>query len=111
MKEQDKPKKFFPIPLEGLHTYSIKERHSKVSVKDFSHPWIKGAGLVQWLDSLPSILGARDFVEVVENKACVNVLVLCQVGISTIRFHTSFTINGSSFEFQNCRFREYRFII
>ena len=67
MKQDRKQNRFSPISLKGLRTYSIRQRHSKVSVKDFAHPWVKGAGLGKWLDSLPSILGARDFLEVVES--------------------------------------------
>ena len=67
MGEDKRAKRFTPISLKGLHTYSIKDRPSKVSVGDFSRPWEKGARFSQWLEGLPRILAARDFVEVVHS--------------------------------------------
>ena len=31
-----------PLSLEGIQTYSLKDRHSKVDVQDFGRPWERG---------------------------------------------------------------------
>ncbi|MFQ5328938.1 MAG: hypothetical protein ACE5D4_02990 [Thermodesulfobacteriota bacterium] len=49
-----------PISLKGLHTYSIKERKSKVRTEDFASPLDRGASFAGFLDSLPAILAADD---------------------------------------------------
>jgi hypothetical protein len=55
-----------PIDLEGLKTYPLGERPSKVNVDDFGNPWKPGQGLAEWVESLPSILAGGDFRCVVE---------------------------------------------
>ena len=40
-------------------TYSIKERISKVDIKDFSTPWKKGSSFSDFLDTLHGILGDK----------------------------------------------------
>ncbi len=50
----------FPLDLSRLKTYSIKDRHSKVDVKDFSTPWQKGGRFSDFLSTLPSILAGND---------------------------------------------------
>jgi len=62
-------RKFPPLELSRIRTYSIKDRVSKVSVDDFGKPWVKGGTLSDFLDSLPDILGARDFHLVVDRLA------------------------------------------
>ena len=52
-------KKFKPIDLKRLRTYSLLERKSKVDVSDFSEPWIKGASLNDFLNRLPNILAGN----------------------------------------------------
>ncbi len=66
MKNHKKPRRISPISLEGLQTYSISERPSKVSAEDFSSPWVKGGSFAQWVERLPDILGAKDLVEVAD---------------------------------------------
>lgn len=46
--------------LSGLRTYPLSSRHSKARVEDFARPVERGGTFRTWLDSLPSILGARD---------------------------------------------------
>ncbi len=58
-------KKFKPVSSRGLKTYSIRDRLSKVSVGDFAGVPRKGGGFKDFLDTLPGILAARDFKEVV----------------------------------------------
>ena len=62
-------KEIKPISLEGISTYPISERRSKVSISEFSLPWAKGGAFAQWLERLPGILAARDFVQVVDRIA------------------------------------------
>jgi len=54
-----------PIDLTGLQTYSIKERHSKVSIKDFGSAWKPGKGFDHWVRILPRILAGDDFRKVI----------------------------------------------
>jgi hypothetical protein len=55
-----------PISLEGLRTYPLASRPSKVSVRQFARPYRRGASLRAFLDSLPHILAANDLRAVVE---------------------------------------------
>ena len=49
-----------PIALTGLKTYAIKDRKSLVNTDDFAKAWYPGNSFDQFLDSLPSILAAKD---------------------------------------------------
>lgn len=49
-----------PFDLSGIHTYPLKERPSKVDVRSFGRPHIKGGSVADFLNGLPDILGARD---------------------------------------------------
>jgi hypothetical protein len=51
--------------LSGIETYPLKSRASKTRADDFAKPYRAGSGLAGLLDSLPSILAARDFRAVV----------------------------------------------
>ncbi len=62
-------KKFKPISSRGLKTYSIRERKSKVNVEDFAGLPSKGGGFRDFLDTLPGILAAKDFREIVRTVA------------------------------------------
>ncbi len=48
-----------------LKTYSIKGRHSKVDIKDFSTPWQKGQDFNAFIASLPAILAGNDLRQVI----------------------------------------------
>lgn len=50
--------------LGGVRTYPLATRKSKVNVGQFARPVGKSASLVKFLDSLPEILAARDFRDV-----------------------------------------------
>ncbi len=54
-----------PISLEGVQSYSLKKRASKVKREDFAQPWKPGGDFRQWLSSLPGILAGSDFRAVV----------------------------------------------
>lgn len=53
-----------PLMLGGVRTYPLATRKSKVNVGQFARPAGKSASLVKFLDSLPEILAARDFRDV-----------------------------------------------
>ena len=59
-----KPPKFDKIGAEGIKTYSIKDRKSKVTVDDFAIPAKKGLSMADFLSELPNILGANDLKDV-----------------------------------------------
>ena len=52
-------KKLEPLSLDGIKTYSLAERHSKVSQADFGAPWKKGGGFREFVDRLPRILAGE----------------------------------------------------
>lgn len=58
--------KMDPISLDGVTSYPLGKRPSKVSIDDFGKPWQPGADLKSWLHSLPRILAGDDFRAVVE---------------------------------------------
>jgi hypothetical protein len=52
-----------PLDLEGVHTYPLAERKSKVGLSDFASPLARGASLRAFLDSLPRLLGAQGLLQ------------------------------------------------
>jgi len=57
-------KKLEPLSLDGIKTYSLSERHSKVSFQDFGSPWRRGGGFREFVDRLPRILAGQTVREV-----------------------------------------------
>jgi hypothetical protein len=60
-----------PFPYEefdltAVRTYPLKSRASKARAEDFAKPYRAGSGVTGLVESLPSILAARDFRAVVE---------------------------------------------
>ena len=53
-----------PISLENIKGYPLKERASKVGIKDMATPWEPGLSMRDWLKRLPRILAAQEFREV-----------------------------------------------
>jgi len=53
-----------PINLTGLKTYDLQSRPSKVFREDLGQPIAPGAGVADWLDSLPHQLAANDLRKV-----------------------------------------------
>jgi len=49
-----------------MKTYSIKDRESKVDVRDFSAPWRKGGRFSDFLSTLPAILAGNDLRSVID---------------------------------------------
>ena len=58
-------KKYRPVSLKSVRSYSLCSRKSKVSVKSFAEPPAKGDSLRKFLDKMPDAFAARDFREVV----------------------------------------------
>ncbi|HVG28516.1 MAG TPA: hypothetical protein VM864_02225 [Pyrinomonadaceae bacterium] len=52
-----------PLSLEGVNTYPLRSRGSKVSAEDFARPVEAGATLKDFLDSLPDILAVKSLRE------------------------------------------------
>ena len=60
---------FKPIDIRGVHTYSLLERESKVSIGDFARSWKPGGNMRLWLQSLPRILAADTLLKVADSLA------------------------------------------
>jgi deoxyhypusine synthase len=58
-------KKFQPLDLSKVKTYSLLDRESKVKTDEFAKIWQKGSSFRAFLDSLPDILAGRDLREVI----------------------------------------------
>jgi hypothetical protein len=58
-----------PLDFEGLRTYSLAERRSKVGLADFAKPHQPGGTVAQLLDALPRILAAESL-----RALCVDIL-------------------------------------
>jgi hypothetical protein len=57
-------KKLEPLSLDGIKTYSLSERHSKVSQADFGAPWKKGGSFKEFIKRLPHILAGETLRDV-----------------------------------------------
>src|SRR4029453_12531128 len=55
--------------LSGVRTYPLDSRPSKVAVSQFARPHQPGGGVTSLVESLPGLLAAADFKEVVEAMA------------------------------------------
>ena len=62
-------RRFPPMALDGVRTYTLADRASKVSTEDFAEPWSPGDGLSRFLERLPNILAVRDLKAVIEAVA------------------------------------------
>ena len=58
-----------PLDFSGLNTYSLHERHSKVTVADFAQPVKPGMTVRELIANLPKQLAGKDFSELVERIA------------------------------------------
>lgn len=58
--------KYTPVNPRGLKTYSIVDRHSKVSIEQSARPHQKGGLFRDFADRLPDFLAARDIKAVVQ---------------------------------------------
>jgi hypothetical protein len=53
------PESVKAIDVSKLKTYSLKSRHSKVKVSDFSVPWRRGGSFTKFLSGLPDTLAVK----------------------------------------------------
>ncbi|HDR16540.1 MAG TPA: hypothetical protein ENN79_13875 [Desulfobacteraceae bacterium] len=53
-----------PISFEGVKCNRLHDRKSTVNVEHFGKPWQVGESFSTWLEFLPGILAARDFIEI-----------------------------------------------
>jgi hypothetical protein len=60
------PFSYEEFDLSGVRTYPLASRKSKAKTEDFARPVERGASFKEWIDALPSLLGARDVRRVVE---------------------------------------------
>src|SRR5208282_92294 len=58
--------KYSPADPNGLKTFSIKDRHSKVSIEKSAVPHVKGGSFRDFAGSLPGFLAANDIKAVVQ---------------------------------------------
>ncbi len=58
-----------PLKLEGVKTYPLAARPSKVKVSDFAGVPRRNATIREWMDSLPRILAGENFRKIVEAVA------------------------------------------
>jgi hypothetical protein len=59
------PKNITPLDFSGLNTYSVHDRHSKVTVKDFATPVHPGMTVRELLAGLPKQFAGNDFPDFV----------------------------------------------
>jgi hypothetical protein len=53
-----------PLDLEGVKTYPLASRNSKVSLNDFARPLIRDASVADFLDSLPNVLAVQSLRQI-----------------------------------------------
>src|SRR5437588_10273277 len=53
-----------PLGLEGVNTYPLAERPSKVAVEDFARPFGEDSSLRDFLASFPNILAVQSLREI-----------------------------------------------
>jgi hypothetical protein len=58
--------KIEPLSLDRVKSSSLKDRASKVCIKDFGNAWRPGDSFTRWVESLPKVLAAGDFHEIVD---------------------------------------------
>ena len=58
-----------PLDLNGIKTYSLAKRKSKVTTADFASTWNKGASFNKFIDSLPNILAGNQLKQVISSIA------------------------------------------
>lgn len=58
-----------PLDFKALKTYSVHDRHSKVTVEDFARPLKAGMSVMELIESLPGQFAGSDFPELVQRLA------------------------------------------
>ncbi len=55
-----RPPQLVPLALDGVSTYALTKRKSKVSVRDFATPGESAGSISRFIDRLPRLLAAQD---------------------------------------------------
>src|SRR5512138_3144692 len=101
------------MEFRGLRTIPIAKRGGKVRVEHFAKPYTKGAGMSEWLDSLPRILAAdsfRDLADAIAKARAASKPVIWGLGGHVVKcglapvlldlmrrgYITAFAMNGSA---------------
>jgi hypothetical protein len=58
-----------PLDFSGLHTYSVHDRHSKVTTKDFARPVHPGMTVKELMAALPAQFAGAEFPEFIQRTA------------------------------------------
>ncbi|MCW5212376.1 hypothetical protein VU04_05660 [Desulfobulbus sp. TB] len=58
-----------PLDFSGLHTYSVHDRHSKVTVEDFARPVRPGMSVTELISGLPNQFAGVDFPDFINRVA------------------------------------------
>jgi hypothetical protein len=61
--------KIEPLSLDRVKSYPLKDRANKVGIEDFGNAWRPGDSLERWVKTLPKVLAADDFTEIVDRIA------------------------------------------
>ncbi len=80
-----------PIPLDKVKRYSLRERKSKVTIKDFARP-SNSSNLLDWLESLSDILSAKDLKEIIKiiaTAAIQNKMIILGMGAHPVKLGLS----------------------
>ena len=80
-----------PIPLDKVKRYSLRERKSKVTIKDFACP-SNSSNLLDWLESLSDILSAKDLKEIIKiiaTAAIQNKMIILGMGAHPVKLGLS----------------------
>ncbi len=80
-----------PIPLDKVKRYSLRERKSKVTIKDFARP-SNSSNLLDWLESLSDILIAKDLKEIIKiiaTAAIQNKMIILGMGAHPVKLGLS----------------------
>jgi len=80
-----------PISLDKVKRYSLRERKSKVTIKDFARP-SNSSNLLDWLESLSDILSAKDLKEIIKiiaTAAIQNKMIILGMGAHPVKLGLS----------------------
>jgi len=77
-----------PISLNEVKSYPLKDRVSKINIKDFAGAWSPGGAITDWMRLLPKILAGTDFIEIVDRivqAAASNRTIILAMGAHAIK--------------------------
>lgn len=80
--------KFKPLSRDGLKTYPVRSRKSKVQVEDFAEISPPGRDFSRFIESLPNILAGKDFkdfLQILESARALQKAVIFAMGAHVIK--------------------------